>query len=109
MDNEEDLFTADETSLLEAPDEEIFARNQTFSFDVKGCDRRISSGDAWQRIVMAHLYFEHVVDQLLLEAELMAGSDQSQDSKHCTRCDAGCGRSFFRLSAQPPMSGCPYK
>jgi len=67
MDDDE-LFTADEQLLLETPDDEIIARNQTYSFNVKEFDARISSGDAWQRIVQGHLYFEHVVGQLLLEA-----------------------------------------
>jgi hypothetical protein len=67
MDDDE-LFNADERLLLETPDDEIISRNRTFSFDVKGFDTSISSGDAWQRIVQGHLYFEHAVGQLLLES-----------------------------------------
>mgnify|MGYP003119028745 CR=1 FL=1 len=67
MDDDE-LFTADERLLLETPDDEIISRNGTYSFDRKGFDARISSGDAWQRVVQGHLYFEHAVGQLLLEA-----------------------------------------
>lgn len=68
MDDSVELFTAEERRLLDTPEDEIISRNRTFSFDVKEFDARISSGDAWQKIVQGQLYFEHAVCQLLLEA-----------------------------------------
>lgn len=68
VDHDEDLFSVEERLLFETPDEEIIARNKKYSFDVQSFDSRISTGDAWQRIVQGHLFFEHVVGQLLLEA-----------------------------------------
>ena len=65
---DDESFTADELLLLETPDDEIISRNRIFSFDVKDFDARISTGDAWQRVVQGHIYFEHSVGQLLLEA-----------------------------------------
>lgn len=68
MDDSAELFTEEERNLLDTPDDEIISRNKKFSFDVKEFDARISSGDAWQRIVQGQLYFEHAVCQLLLES-----------------------------------------
>ena len=65
---EDDLFSEVERNLFEETEEEIRARKKVYCFDVKGFDLRISSGDPWQRIVLGHLYFEHVVGQTLLEA-----------------------------------------
>ena len=59
-------FTDDE--LLNLSDDEIRERCQVFSFSRKKYDECLNAPSEWQQIVQAHLYFEHVVTQILLEA-----------------------------------------
>src|SRR5262245_42765972 len=61
-------ITPEDQELLDAPDEELRERTGAFSFDAKRCRARISAGDRWQQLLQAHLYFDHVVSRLLLEA-----------------------------------------
>ena len=60
--------TIEEIELLSTSDEEILKRHQTFCFHRENCNKRIRSGDRWQQLIQAHLYFEHVVAQILSEA-----------------------------------------
>ncbi|WP_036744607.1 hypothetical protein [Paracoccus sp. N5] len=57
-----------ELELLSTSDEDIQKRHQTFCFHRADFTKRIGSGDRWQQLIQAHLYFEHVVAQILTEA-----------------------------------------
>lgn len=58
----------EELKLLSTPNEVIVEVHQVFCFDREDFAKRIRSGDRWQQLIQAHLYFEHVVAQLLKEA-----------------------------------------
>lgn len=58
----------DDLELLSTSDEDIIRAHQDFSFDRGDFTKRVRNGDRWQQIIQAHLYFEHVVAQLLKEA-----------------------------------------
>lgn len=58
----------DELKLLSTPDEVIVKGYQVFCFDRDDFTKRVQSGNRWQQLIQAHLYFEHVVAQLLKEA-----------------------------------------
>jgi hypothetical protein len=60
--------SSEELELLSTSDEEIRNRHQSFCFHLGDFTKRISSGDRWQQLIQAHLYFEHVVAQILTEA-----------------------------------------
>lgn len=64
----EDSVSEDDLALLATPDAEIIERNQVFCFDEDEFEARMKSGDRWQQVIQAHLYFEHVVSQILVEA-----------------------------------------
>jgi hypothetical protein len=61
-------LTAEDLALLATPDAELRKRVQIFSFDQERFKARISTGDRWQQLLQAHLYFDHVITQLLVEA-----------------------------------------
>lgn len=58
----------DELELLATSDEEIISRHQIFCFNYDDFLKRVRTGDLWQQLIQAHLYFEHVVAQILFEA-----------------------------------------
>src|SRR5262249_6275153 len=58
----------EELELLATPREELARRTQVFSFDRERFKRRIAVGEHWQQLLQAHLYFDHVITQLLSEA-----------------------------------------
>lgn len=60
--------TNEELDLLSTSDEEIWKRHQTFCFHLDDFTKRVGSGDLWQQLIQAHLYFEHVVAQIRTEA-----------------------------------------
>ncbi len=60
--------SSEELELLATSDEDILKRHQTFCFDRGDFYKRVQSGDRWQQLIQAHLYFEHVVAQILSEA-----------------------------------------
>lgn len=57
-----------ELELLSTSDEDIWKRHQTFCFHQGDFVARVRSGDRWQQLIQAHIYFEHVVAQILTEA-----------------------------------------
>jgi len=61
-------ITAEDLDLLATPDAELHKRVEIFSFDDERFKARISTGDRWQQLLQAHLYFDHVVTQLLVDA-----------------------------------------
>lgn len=60
--------SSEELKLLSTPDEEIWKKHQTFCFHRESFTKRVRSGDRWQQLIQAQLYFEHVVAQILTEA-----------------------------------------
>lgn len=61
-------ITAEDLELLATPDEELVGRSSVFSFDADKFKARISTGDRWQQLLQAHLYFDHVITQMLVDA-----------------------------------------
>ncbi|TMJ92478.1 MAG: hypothetical protein E6G77_25420 [Alphaproteobacteria bacterium] len=61
-------LTAEELELLATPTEELKRRTEVFSFDYDRFKKRIEIGEHWQQLLQAHLYFDHVITQLLSEA-----------------------------------------
>jgi hypothetical protein len=53
--------------LLATPTEELQRRTEVFSFDQDRFKKRIATGEHWQQLLQAHLYFDHVITQLLSE------------------------------------------
>ena len=60
-------ITREDLTLLGTPDVEIREKTAILSFDQKSFEERISIGDKWQQLMQAHLYFDHVVTQLLID------------------------------------------
>lgn len=60
--------SSEELELLSTSDEDIRKRHQTFCFNREDFTKKIRSGDRWQQLIQAHLYFEHVVSQILADA-----------------------------------------
>jgi hypothetical protein len=61
-------ITAEDLELIATPDSELRKRVEIFSFDDERFKARISTGERWQQLLQAHLYFDHVLSQLLVEA-----------------------------------------
>jgi hypothetical protein len=61
-------LTQYELDLLATPTEELEKRTFVFSFDRDKFEVRISTGEYWQQLLQAHLYFDHVITQILSEA-----------------------------------------
>lgn len=58
----------EEQSVLDMSDDDIRKKFHVFSFDFDEFVDRIKEGEQWQLIIVAHLYFEHVIDLILREA-----------------------------------------
>jgi hypothetical protein len=61
-------LTAEELELLATPGEELRARTEVMSYDAERFEARISVGERWQQLIQAHLYYDHVITQMLIEA-----------------------------------------
>ena len=48
--------------------EELKARTNVFSFDRAKFEARIVTGEPWQQLLQAHLYFDHVITRMLTDA-----------------------------------------
>jgi hypothetical protein len=48
-------------------DAELRKRVEVFSFDDEQLKARISTGERWQQLLQAHLYFDHVITRLLVD------------------------------------------
>ena len=66
----EPKITTEDLELLATPDEELKKRVKVFSFDDEQLVARISTGEMWQQLLQAHLYFDHAITLLLLDALL---------------------------------------
>jgi hypothetical protein len=60
-------ITPEEFELLATPNEELKKRASEFSFDHDRFSKRISSGERWQQLLQAHLYYDHVLTQILVD------------------------------------------
>lgn len=58
----------EDLELLSTADGVIMEQHQVFCFDRDEFVERLRNGGSWQQLIQAHLYFEHVVAQLLKEA-----------------------------------------
>lgn len=54
--------------LAEMTDEQIIASTSDFSYDVSQCERRLRAGGDWNRVIQAHLFYDHVLTIILEEA-----------------------------------------
>jgi hypothetical protein len=61
-------ITPEDLELLATPDAEMHKRVETFSFSIEQFEARVATGERWQQLIQAHLYFDHVITQLLVEA-----------------------------------------
>lgn len=61
-------FTAEDLELLATPNEQLKKKVDAFSFDTERFNGRIETGERWQRLLQAHLYFDHVLTLILLDA-----------------------------------------
>src|SRR6516164_3958677 len=59
--------TPEEAEFLATSDEELKKRARVFSFDLQLFCDRLQVGDEWQTLIHAHLYFDHIITQLLTE------------------------------------------
>lgn len=60
-------ITAEDLDLLATPDTELRQRVEVFSFEEERFKARISVGNTWQQLLQAHLYYDHVITQVLLD------------------------------------------
>ncbi|MFN3508104.1 MAG: hypothetical protein ACK4ZU_11525 [Allorhizobium sp.] len=64
-----EVVTAEDLRLLSTPDAEIIEKSQQeWSFDCDECRSRIKDGERWQHLLLAHIYLEHVMAQILKDA-----------------------------------------
>jgi hypothetical protein len=61
-------LTAEDLELLATADEELKKRTSKFSFDIDRFTSRIWTGERWQQLLQAHLYYDHVITQIFVEA-----------------------------------------
>lgn len=61
-------LTEEELKILETPEEELERQGHVFCFSLKEFYERIKGGERWQQVMIAHLYLEHVTEQMLSEA-----------------------------------------
>jgi hypothetical protein len=61
-------LTEDDLKLLSTSTDELTAEARKFSFDREKFKARLYKGERWQQLIQAHLYIDHVLTQLLVEA-----------------------------------------
>ena len=61
-------MTPEELVILGVSDDELPKNANVFSFDIERCNAPISTGDSWQHLLQGHLYFDHVIKQLPINA-----------------------------------------
>jgi hypothetical protein len=66
-DDSPEPFSAEDLKLLATPDVEIRREASVCSFDQKKLADRIRTGEHWQQLLQAHLYYDHVVTCMLTE------------------------------------------
>lgn len=53
---------------IDLSDDEIDRTSSVFSFDIDECRERLAIGNDGNKIIQGHLFFDHVLNQLLLES-----------------------------------------
>jgi hypothetical protein len=66
-DDNPEPFSPEDLKLLATPDAEIRREASVCSFDQKKLAKRIRTGEHWQQLLQAHLYYDHVVTCILTE------------------------------------------
>jgi hypothetical protein len=66
-DDDPEPFSPEDLKLLATPDAEIRREASVCSFDQKKLADRIRTGEHWQQLLQAHLYYDHVVTCILTE------------------------------------------
>lgn len=61
-------LTAEDLKLLATPSEELRKHTEVFSYDEDRFKARVSDGERWQQLLQAHLYYDHVITRLLVDA-----------------------------------------
>lgn len=61
-------ITDEDLKLLATSNSQIEENSQDFCFDYEDFTSRIESGERWHQLIQCHLYFEHVIDNMLREA-----------------------------------------
>lgn len=61
-------LTEEELALLATPSSDLEKKYKVFSFDRSKFEGRIASGERWQQLLQAHLYYDHVITQVLVDA-----------------------------------------
>lgn len=61
-------LTDEERSLLATPDKDLIAQTSEFSFARERLDQRLEIEDPSNLVLQLHLYFDHVITVLLVEA-----------------------------------------
>lgn len=59
-------LTEEQRKFLATPDAELHAQCAVMSFDTDRLEARVS-GDTWQNIIQSHLYFDHIITNILSE------------------------------------------
>lgn len=60
-------LSCDEFVIATLSDDEIRFNTYQYSFDAKQAAARLRGGGNWQRIIQSHLFFDHIINQLLIE------------------------------------------
>jgi hypothetical protein len=66
-DDSPEPFSPEDLKLLATPDAEIRREASVCSFDQRKLADRIRTGEHWQQLLQAHLYYDHVVTCMLTE------------------------------------------
>jgi hypothetical protein len=65
-------LSADDLAFLALTDDELRQKSETRSFDIVVFQTRMNTGENWVRLIQAHLYFDHVLTAMLVEALMNA-------------------------------------
>jgi len=61
-------LTSEDLELLATPDVHLRESASVFCFDQERFKARIYSGERWQQLLQAHLYYDHVITRILFDA-----------------------------------------
>lgn len=77
--------------LLAMSDDDIRNATCEFSFDVEKCHERLKTGDDWQAVVQAHLFYDHVLSSILGEAMSYPDEVDLDRTSFATKLDLAAG------------------
>lgn len=61
-------LTEEEARVLAKSDAEIIRESRVFCFNKSKFSEHLYSGDSWSKIIRCHLYIDHILEKMLLEA-----------------------------------------